>query len=96
MKLEIELTDNQFQEISKGLLEYQKRMPNSTMAEFIVELTKRNSEKELITLAEYSKLTGANPANLRQKIARGTLKAKKIENKWYIEKEMVDYERNQI
>lgn len=87
MKLEIELTDNQFQEISKGLLEYQKKMPDSTMAEFIVELTKRNSERELISLAEYSRLTGANPANLRQKIARGTLKAKKIENKWYIEKE---------
>lgn len=86
MKLEIELTDNQFQEISKGLLEYQKKMPDSTMAEFIVELTKRNSERELISLAEYSRLTGANPANLRQKIARGTLKAKKIENKWYIER----------
>lgn len=87
MKLEIELTDSQFQEISKGLLEYQKKMPDSTMAEFIVELTKINSERELISLAEYSRLTGANPANLRQKIARGTLKAKKIENKWYIEKE---------
>lgn len=87
MKLEIELTDSQFQEISKGLLEYQKKMPDSTMAEFIVELTKRNSERELISLAEYSRLTGVNPANLRQKIARGTLKAKKIENKWYIEKE---------
>lgn len=87
MRIELELTDKQFQEISKGLLEYQKRIPNSTMAEFIVELTKRNSERELISLAEYSKLTGANPANLRQKIARGTLKAKKIENKWYIEKE---------
>ena len=87
MKLEIELTDSQFQEISKGLLEYQKKMPDSTMAEFIVELTKRNSARELISLAEYSRLTGANPANLRQKIARGTLKAKKIENKWYIEKE---------
>lgn len=86
MKLEIELTDSQFQEISKGLLEYQKKMPDSTMAEFIVELTKRNSERELISLAEYSRLTGANPANLRQKIARGTLKAKKIENKWYIER----------
>ena len=86
MKLEIELTDNQFQEISKGLLKYQKRIPNSTMAEFIVELTKRNSERELISLAEYSRLTGANPANLRQKIARGTLEAKKIENKWYIER----------
>lgn len=86
MRIELELTDKQFQEISKGLLEYQKRIPNSTMAEFIVELTKRNSEKELISLAEYSRLTGANPANLRQKIARGTLKAKKIENKWYIER----------
>ena len=86
MKLEIELTDSQFQEISKGLLEYQKKMPDSTMAEFIVELTKRNSERELISLAEYSRLTGANPANLRQKIARGTLEAKKIENKWYIER----------
>lgn len=87
MRIELELTDKQFQEISKGLLEYQKRMPDSTMAEFIVELTKRNSEKELISLAEYARMTGANPANLRQKIARGTLKAKKIENKWYIEKE---------
>ena len=87
MKLEIELTDSQFQEISKGLLEYQKKMPDSTMAEFIVELTKRNSERELISLAEFSRMTGANPANLRQKIARGTLRAKKIENKWYIEKE---------
>ena len=87
MRIELELTDKQFQEISKGLLEYQKKMPDSTMAEFIVELTKRNSERELISLAEYSRLTGANPANLRQKIARGTLKAKKIENKWYIEKE---------
>lgn len=86
MRIELELTDKQFQEISKGLLEYQKRIPNSTMAEFIVELTKRNSERELISLAEYSKLTGANPANLRQKIARGTLEAKKIENKWYVEK----------
>ena len=86
MKLEIELTDSQFQEISKGLLEYQKKMPDSTMAEFIVELTKRNTERELISLAEYSRLTGANPANLRQKIARGTLEAKKIENKWYIER----------
>ena len=86
MRIELELTDSQFQEISKGLLEYQKRMPNSTMAEFIVELTKRNSERELISLAEYSRMTGANPANLRQKIARGTLKAKKIENKWYIER----------
>lgn len=86
MRIELELTDKQFQEISKGLLEYQKRIPNSTMAEFIVELTKRNSERELISLAEYSRLTGANPANLRQKIARGTLKAKKIENKWYIER----------
>lgn len=86
MRIELELTDKQFQEISKGLLEYQKRIPNSTMAEFIVELTKRNSERELISLAEYSKLTGANPANLRQKIARGTLEAKKIENKWYIER----------
>jgi len=87
MRIELELTDKQFQEISKGLLEYQKRIPNSTMAEFIVELTKRNSERELISLTEYSRLTGANPANLRQKIARGTLEAKKIENKWYIEKE---------
>ena len=87
MKLEIELTDSQFQEISKGLLEYQKKVNDATMAEFIVELTKRNSERELISLAEYSRLTGANPANLRQKIARGTLEAKKIENKWYIEKE---------
>ena len=87
MRIELELTDKQFQEISKGLLEYQKKMPDSTMAEFIVELTKRNSERELISLAEYSRLTGANPANLRQKIARGTLKAKKLENKWYIEKE---------
>lgn len=86
MRIELELTDKQFQEISKGLLKYQKRIPNSTMAEFIVELTKRNSERELISLAEYSRLTGANPANLRQKIARGTLKAKKIENKWYIER----------
>lgn len=86
MRIELELTDKQFQEISKGLLEYQKRIPNSTMAEFIVELTKRNSERELISLAEYSRLTGVNPANLRQKIARGTLKAKKIENKWYIER----------
>lgn len=86
MRIELELTDKQFQEISKGLLEYQKKMPDSTMAEFIVELTKRNSERELISLAEYSRLTGANPANLRQKIARGTLKAKKIENKWYIER----------
>lgn len=86
MRIELELTDKQFQEISKGLLEYQKRIPNSTMAEFIVELTKRNSERELISLAEYSRLTGANPANLRQKIARGTLEAKKIENKWYIER----------
>ena len=86
MRIELELTDKQFQEISKGLLEYQKKMPDSTMAEFIVELTKRNSERELISLEEYSKITGANPANLRQKIARGTLKAKKIENKWYIER----------
>lgn len=86
MRIELELTDKQFQEISKGLLEYQKKMPNSTMAEFIVELTKRNSERELISLAEYSRMTGANPANLRQKIARGTLEAKKIENKWYIER----------
>lgn len=86
MRIELELTDKQFQEISKGLLEYQKRMPDSTMAEFIVELTKRNSEKELISLAEYARMTGANPANLRQKIARGTLEAKKIENKWYIER----------
>lgn len=86
MRIELELTDKQFQEISKGLLEYQKRIPNSTMAEFIVELTKRNSGRELISLAEYSRLTGANPANLRQKIARGTLEAKKIENKWYIER----------
>lgn len=86
MKLEIELTDKQFQEISKGLLEYQKKVNDATMAEFIVELTKRNSERELISLAEYSRLTGANPANLRQKIARGTLEAKKIENKWYIER----------
>lgn len=60
------------------------------MAEFIVELTKRNSEKELISLAEYSRLTGVNPANLRQKIARGTLKAKKVENKWYVEKKESD------
>ena len=86
MRIELELTDKQFQEISKGLLEYQKRIPNSTMAEFIVELTKRNSERELISLAEYARMTGANPANLRQKIARGTLEAKKIENKWYIER----------
>lgn len=86
MRIELELTDKQFQEISKGLLEYQKKMPDSTMAEFIVELTKRNSERELISLAEYSRLTGANPANLRQKIARGTLKATKKENKWYIER----------
>ena len=86
MRIELELTDKQFQEISKGLLEYQKKMPDSTMAEFIVELTKRNSEKELISLAEYARMTGANPANLRQKIARGTLEAKKIENKWYIER----------
>ena len=86
MRIELELTDKQFQEISKGLLEYQKRIPDSTMAEFIVELTKRNSERELISLAEYSRLTGANPANLRQKIARGTLKATKKENKWYIER----------
>lgn len=86
MRIELELTDKQFQEISKGLLEYQKKVNDATMAEFIVELTKRNSEKELISLAEYSRLTGANPANLRQKIARGTLEAKKIENKWYIER----------
>lgn len=86
MRIELELTDKQFQEISKGLLEYQKKMPDSTMAEFIVELTKRNSERELISLAEYARMTGANPANLRQKIARGTLKATKKENKWYIER----------
>ena len=86
MRIELEVTDKQFQEISKGLLEYQKKMPDSTMAEFIVELTKRNTERELISLAEYSRLTGTNPANLRQKIARGTLEAKKIENKWYIER----------
>lgn len=86
MRIELELTDKQFQEISKGLLEYQKKVNDATMAEFIVELTKRNSERELISLAEYARLTGANPANLRQKIARGTLEAKKIENKWYIEK----------
>ena len=90
MKLEIELTDSQFQEISKGLLKYQKKVNDATMAEFIVELTKRNSERELISLAEYSRLTGANPANLRQKIARGTLKAKKVENKWYVEKKESD------
>ena len=90
MRIELELTDKQFQEISKGLLEYQKKMPDSTMAEFIVELTKRNSERELISLAEYARMTGANPANLRQKIARGTLKAKKIENKWYVEKKESD------
>lgn len=90
MKLEIELTDSQFQEISKGLLEYQKKVNDATMAEFIVELTKRNSERELISLAEFSRLTGANPANLRQKIARGTLEAKKIENKWYVEKKESD------
>lgn len=86
MRIELELTDKQFQEISKGLLEYQKKMPDSTMAEFIVELTKRNSERELISLAEYARMTGANPANLRQKIARGTLEATKKENKWYIER----------
>ena len=86
MRIELELTDKQFQEISKSFLEYQKKMPDSTMAEFIVELTKRNSARELISLAEYSRLTGANPANLRQKIARGTLKATKKENKWYIER----------
>lgn len=86
MRIELELTDKQFQEISKGLLEYQKKVNDATMAEFIVELTKRNSERELISLAEYSRLTGANPANLRQKIARGTLKATKKENKWYIER----------
>lgn len=90
MRIELELTDKQFQEISKGLLEYQKKMPDSTMASFFVELTKRNSERELISLAEYSRLTGANPANLRQKIARGTLKAKKVENKWYVEKKESD------
>lgn len=90
MKLEIELTDSQFQEISKGLLKYQKKVNDATMAEFIVELTKRNSERELISLAEYSRLTGANPANLRQKIARGTLKATKKENKWYVEKKESD------
>ena len=33
MKLEIELTDNQFQEISKGLLKYQKKVNDATMAE---------------------------------------------------------------
>lgn len=86
MKLEIELTDSQFKEITKGLLKYQKKVNDATMAEFIVELTKRNSERELISLAEYARMTGVNPANLRQKIARGTLKAKKIENKWYIER----------
>ena len=86
MRIELELTDKQFQEISKGLLEYQKKMPDSTMAEFIVELTKRNSERELISLAEYARMIGANPANLRQKIARGTLEATKKENKWYIER----------
>lgn len=86
MKLEIELTDSQFKEITKGLLKYQKKVNDATMAEFIVELTKRNSERELISLAEYARMTGANPANLRQKIARGTLEAKKIENKWYIER----------
>ena len=54
MRIELELTDKQFQEISKGLLEYQKKMPDSTMAEFIVELTKRNSERELISSSEDS------------------------------------------
>ena len=86
MKLEIELTDSQFKEITKGLLKYQKKVNDATMAEFIVELTKRNSERELISLAEYARMTGANPANLRQKIARGTLEATKKENKWYIER----------
>lgn len=38
-----------------------------------------------IPLKEYAEIHGANPANVRQKILRGTLPAKKIGSEWFID-----------
>ena len=43
--------------------------------------------KEWLTLEEYGALKKRNPANLRQKILRGTIKAKKAGNQWFIRKD---------
>lgn len=39
----------------------------------------------MIPLKEYAELRGANPANVRQKILRGTLPAKKIGSEWFLD-----------
>lgn len=41
----------------------------------------------LITLAEYAARHGRSPATLRQRIARGTLKAEKIGRDWLIDED---------
>lgn len=41
----------------------------------------------LITLAEYAQRKGKDPANLRQKIARGKLEAIKMGRDWLIEED---------
>lgn len=40
-----------------------------------------------VTIREYAKIHGVNPANIRQKILRGTLKAERLGNEWLIDKD---------
>jgi hypothetical protein len=52
------------------------------------DVTVGNDEGPLynyIPLKEYAEIHGANPANVRQKILRGTLPAKKIGSEWFID-----------
>lgn len=39
-----------------------------------------------VTIREYAKIHGVNPANVRQKILRGTLEAERLGNEWLIDK----------
>lgn len=40
-----------------------------------------------VTIREYAKIHGVNPANVRQKILRGTLDAERLGNEWLIDKD---------
>lgn len=41
-----------------------------------------------VSLKEYAKIHGINPANVRQKILRGNLEAERIGNFWFLDKNM--------
>lgn len=54
------------------------------------DLTVGNENGPLINyiiIKEYARINGVDPANIRQKISRGTLEAKKIGNEWLIDKD---------